>query len=111
MNKLPWILIGVGALLMLLTEGENLVIGWIAIIFLVLGFIPAYFQIKNNERQGLIKEINERLYKLGYTDNEVNERQPKLQSSTKSELKSIRRNTDFKIQQQKERAFFEPIEK
>lgn len=111
MNKIPWILIGIGCFLILITEGDNTPIGFIAIIFLIIGAIPGYAQIKNSERQGIIKEINDRLYALRYTDEEVRERQAELNSYSKHELKKIKSQADSEIAEQKRRDFFEPIKR
>lgn len=111
MKSLPWIFIGIGCFLILVTEGNNTAIGIIAIIFLAIGAFPAYAQIKNSERQGHIKEINDLLYALGYTDEEVKERQAELNNYTVRDLKKIKAQAESELEEQKRRDFFEPIKR
>ncbi|MCQ6827905.1 hypothetical protein [Staphylococcus aureus] len=51
------------------------------------------------------------LFTLGYTENEIDERQTELNNRNTSELMSIQRMTEQKIEEQKKRKFFEPIER
>lgn len=111
MNKIPWILFGIGVLLVILSDGESPVIAWIAIIFLLLGAIPLCFQYLDKRKRDNILGINKGLYRLGYTDNEVNERQPKLQSATIFELKSINSEVESQLKEQEKREFFKPSKK
>ncbi|HFG8839832.1 TPA: hypothetical protein ACGIY3_002543 [Staphylococcus argenteus] len=62
-------------------------------------------------RYNIIREINDMLFTLGYTENEIDERQTELNNRNISELMSIQRMTVKKIEEQKKRKFFEPIER
>lgn len=62
-------------------------------------------------RYNIIREINDMLFTLGYTENEIDERQTELNNRNISELMSIQRMTEQKIEEQKKRKFFEPIER
>lgn len=62
-------------------------------------------------RYNIVREINDMLFTLGYTENEVDERRTELNNRNISELMSIQRMTEQKIEEQKKRKFFEPIER
>lgn len=109
MKLLPWILVGVGVFLMLLAQESNPTISMIGLVLFLIGGLPGILQLRDYERQNEIREINDRLYALGFTENEVNERQAELKSYSKSKLKNIKHETNMKIEEQEKVDFFEPL--
>lgn len=109
MKLLPWILVGLGVFLMLLAQESNPTISMIGLVLFLIGGLPGILQLRDYERQNEIREINDRLYALGFTENEVNERQAELKSYSKSKLKNIKHETNMKIEEQEKVDFFEPL--
>jgi len=111
MNKIAWVICGVGILLMITAKDDVNIISIIGLVLFLLGVIPCVLQLIDKDRQNDINAINDRLYALGYSDSEVKERQAELKSYSKAELASLKKQTEMKLEEQKKDAFFEPLDR
>lgn len=110
-SKIPWIIMGISAILIMGSEGHNIFLGLLALVFFIGGGIPAAIQCKKIERDEKIDKINKDLYKLGYTYEEVDNRQYELQIKSIRELKELHREVKIKQEELKKKVFFEPIDR
>ncbi|HDJ2913307.1 TPA: hypothetical protein PP865_002484 [Staphylococcus aureus] len=111
MRGIPFILIGLSIFIIYFTHRYNSIFTKIGYVIFVVGIALIVMQTIRQVRYNIIREINDMLFTLGYTENEIDERQTELNNRNISELMSIQRMTVKKIEEQKKRKFFEPIER
>ncbi|NGC23397.1 hypothetical protein G0X78_12570 [Staphylococcus aureus] len=110
MRKTPFVVLGISFVILFLTQFfEHILVVGILLLLVGLGLLN-----KEMDRQDClkkIKEINQDLKELDFTDLEIKERQNELMNSTKRELKQIKRETEEKLAQTKKEEFFDPLKK
>ncbi|MDG5464056.1 hypothetical protein QAC99_13520 [Staphylococcus aureus] len=110
MNKAPIVVLVVG-IVILLTFQNFKVLGLIGLIIFMIGVVLVAKEIHNQDCIKLIKEINANLKKLGFSDEEIKERQYELRVSTKPQLKQRKRQTEEEIERKRTSEFFDPLDK
>lgn len=110
MNKTPIVVLVVG-IVILLTFQNFKVLGLIGLIIFMIGVVLVAKEMHNQDCIKLIKEINANLKKLGFSDEEIKERQHELRVSTKPQLKQRKRQTEEEIEHKRTSEFFDPLDK
>lgn len=106
----PIIILVIGSVMILVFQ-EMKILGLIGLVIFIVGVVLLGQEIHHQECVRLIEEINTNLKKLGYTEEEIKERQHELRKSSKPELKQRKRQTEVQIEREKENKFFEPLDK
>ncbi len=101
MKGIPFILIGLSIFIIYFTHRYNSIFTKIGYIIFVVGIALIVMQTIRQVRYNIIREINDMLLTLGYTENEIDERRTELNNRNISELISIQRMTEQKIEEQK----------
>ncbi|HDC7329985.1 TPA: hypothetical protein O8883_002681 [Staphylococcus aureus] len=110
MNKAPIVVLVVG-IVILLTFQNFKVLGLIGLIIFMIGVVLVAKEMHNQDCIKLIKEINANLKKIGFSDEEIKERQHELRVSTKPQLKQRKRQTEEEIERKRTSEFFDPLDK
>ncbi|HDH4683555.1 MULTISPECIES: hypothetical protein [Staphylococcus] len=110
MNKVPFIVLIVGIVFLLAFQNFK-VLGLLGLIIFMVGVVLVAKEMHNQDCIKLIKEINANLKKLGFSDEEIKERQHELRISTKPQLKQRKRQTEEEIERKRTSEFFDPLDK
>ncbi|WP_239772187.1 MULTISPECIES: hypothetical protein [Mammaliicoccus] len=78
----------------------------IGLVLAIIGLILAVREMYKQESLELISKINDCLTELGYTDEQIKDRQVSLYQSDIDELKELKSKVDVKIKQKREDDFF-----
>ncbi len=108
MNKIPFIITAIGIVIFMTFKNIE-PLGMIGIIIFVGGLFACLKEVYKKERLDLIKIVNSKLDELGFTKEEIENRQDELKNSNKAELKLLIKECDDKINRRKKEEFFEPV--
>ncbi|HDE4235781.1 TPA: hypothetical protein PDM41_002504 [Staphylococcus aureus] len=110
MRKTPFVVLGISFVLLFVFQNVKYI--FLAVTFLFcIGLWLSFKEVERQEKIQKIKDINQDLKELDFTDLEIKERQNELMNSTKRELKQIKREAEEKLAQKKKEEFFEPLKK
>ncbi|HDV5973493.1 TPA: hypothetical protein RJJ35_002273 [Staphylococcus pseudintermedius] len=110
MNKIPFIITAIGIVIFMTFKNIE-PLGMIGVIIFVGGLFACLNEVYKKEKLDLIKIVNSKLDELGFTKEEIDNRQDELKNSSRSELKSLVKECDNKIERKKKEDFFEPIDR
>lgn len=110
MNKIPFIITAIGIVIFMTFKNIE-PLGMIGIIIFVGGLFACLNEVYKKEKLDLIKIVNSKLDELGFTKEEIDNRQDELKNSSRPELKSLVKECDNKIERKKKEDFFEPIDR
>ncbi|HDZ9991130.1 TPA: hypothetical protein RU529_002595 [Staphylococcus aureus] len=110
MNKIPFIITAIGIVIFMTFKNIE-PLGMIGIIIFVGGLFACLNEVYKKEKLDLIKIVNSKLDELDFTKEEIDNRQDELKNSSRSELKSLVKECDNKIERKKKEDFFEPIDR
>lgn len=104
---LSLVLMVVGLSLTILNiKNDTSIIFAIGMILTFIGLIFSLREAYKHESLKLISDINDCLTKLGYTDEQIKDRQAYLYQSDINELKALKSKVNVKIKQKREDDFF-----
>lgn len=82
----------------------------IGMILTVIGIFLSMREVYKKERLDLIDDINAALLELGYTDEQIKDKETSLYRSDIDDIKALKSKVDLKVKQKREDDFFDTTE-